>query len=262
MVRPAPLAGGTGDRDAADFDERTVTLHDQRVLVIGGSSGMGLATAEAAATEGAAVTIAASDHGRLNTALATLPSSCEAFAVDVRSESDLRRLFAHVGQLDHLVYTAGDALTFKPLNELTLEEARQQFEVRFWGAVAAVKLAAPQIRAGGSIVLSSGTVGARPRPGIGFAASGVGAIEALTRGLAVELAPTRVNAVAAGFIRTAMWNPIPEPERAALFTHLAGQTLTKSIGEADDIASTHLYLMKNRFVTGTILTVDGGGVLT
>jgi len=118
-------------------------LKDQRVVIIGGSSGIGLATAGAAAAEGAAVIIAASDERRLKAALTTLPSACESVVVDVRSESDVRALFSRVGELDHLVFTAGDALAFKPLTKLTLEEARQQFDVRFWGAVAAVKYAAP-----------------------------------------------------------------------------------------------------------------------
>ena len=239
-----------------------MTLQDQRVVVIGGSSGIGLATAGAAAAEGAAVVIAGSDEAKLNAALATLPSNCESAVVDVRSESDVRALFSGIGELDHLVFTAGDALAFKPLSELTLEEARQQFEVRFWGAVAAVKYAATQIRAGGSIVLTSGTVGARPRPGATFAASGAGAVEALTRGLAVELAPVRVNAVAPGVVRTPVWNSIPEAQRTGLFATLADQTLTHSTGDPDEIAATHLYLMTNHYVTGTVLTVDGGGVLT
>jgi len=198
-----------------------VTLRDQRVVIIGGSSGIGLATAKAAAADGAAVTIAGSDDGKLKAALGMLPGDCDSAVVDVRNEPDLSALFSHVGQLDHLVYTAGDALAFKPLLELTLEEARQQFEVRFWGAVAAVKHAAAQIRPGGSIVLTSGTVGARPQPGATFAASGAGAVEGLTRGLAVELAPVRVNAVAPGVIRTPSYDGIPEAQRTAMFTMLA-----------------------------------------
>jgi len=83
-------------------------------------------------------------------------------------------------------------------------------------------------------------------------------MEALTRGLAVELAPIRVNVVAPGVIRTPVWNSIPESERSALFAVLARQTLTHSTGDPDNIAAAHLYLMKNRFVTGTVLTVDGG----
>jgi NAD(P)-dependent dehydrogenase (short-subunit alcohol dehydrogenase family) len=244
-----------------------VALTSQRVVIVGGSSGMGLATARAAAAAGAAVTIASSDRGRLDTALAGLPGGCDGAVVDTRSEADVAALFARAGDLDHLVYTAADALAadalgLRPLEDLPLDEARQLFEVRFWGAVAAVKHAAPRIRPGGSIVLTSGTIGVRPTPGAALAASGVAAIEGLTRGLAVELAPVRVNAVRPGVIRTPMWDRMPQPQREALFTALARRSLTNAIGEADQVAATHLYLMENRFVTGTVLTVDGGFILT
>jgi NAD(P)-dependent dehydrogenase (short-subunit alcohol dehydrogenase family) len=238
-----------------------VTLTDQRIVIIGGSSGMGLATARAAAAAGAAVTIASGDQARLNGALAGLPGSCHGAVVDTRSEADVAALFAGVGELDHLVYTASAGPHQRLLKDLSLDAARQQFEVPFWGAIAAVKHAAPYFRPGGSIALTSGTIGVRPAPGAALAASGAGAIEGLTRGLAVELAPIRVNAVRPGVIRTPMWDRIPEPQREALFATLAGRTLTKAVGEADQIAATHLYLMENRFVTGTVLTVDGGFLL-
>ena len=120
-----------------------MTLANQRIVIIGGSSGTGLATARAAAAAGAAVTIASSDQGRLSTALAGLPGNCDGALVDTRSESEVAALFASVGELDHLVYTAGDAVTLRALQDLSLDEARQQFEVRFWGAIAAVKTRLP-----------------------------------------------------------------------------------------------------------------------
>jgi NAD(P)-dependent dehydrogenase (short-subunit alcohol dehydrogenase family) len=239
-----------------------MTLAHQRIVIIGGSSGMGLATARAAAAAGAAVTIASSDQGRLDTALTVLPANCDGAVIDTRNAADVAALFARVGQLDHMVYTAAEAPGQWALKDLSLKEARQLFEVSFWGAIAAVKHAAPHLRPGGSIVLTSGTIGVRPAPGAALAASGASAIEGLTRGLAVELAPIRVNAVRPGVIRTPMWDRIPEPQRGALFTTLADRTLTKTVGEADQIAATHLYLMENHFVTGTVLTVDGGFVLT
>jgi len=237
-------------------------LTNQRVVIIGGSSGMGLATARAAASAGADVTIASSDQARLDTALAGLPGNCGGVVVDTRNEADVEALFARVGELDHLVYTAAGGHAQRSLSDLSLDEARRSFEVGFWGAIAAVKHAAPHIRPGGSIALTSGTIGVRPTPGNALAASGAAAIEGLARGLAVELAPVRVNAVRPGVIRTPMWNQIPEPQRAAIFTTLAERMLTKTIGEADQIAATHLYLMQNSFVTGTVLTVDGGFILT
>jgi NAD(P)-dependent dehydrogenase (short-subunit alcohol dehydrogenase family) len=142
-----------------------------------------------------------------------------------------------------------------------LDEARRLFDVRFWGAVAAVRHAASRIRAGGSIVLTSGTVAVRPSAGAALVAGGAAAIEGLTRGLAVELAPVRVNAVRPGAVHTPMWDAIPEPRRSALLGALAERTITKTVGEPDQIAAAHLYLMDNRFVTGTVLTVDGGAVL-
>jgi NAD(P)-dependent dehydrogenase (short-subunit alcohol dehydrogenase family) len=239
-----------------------VTLTDQRIVIIGGSSGMGLATARAAAAAGAAVTIASSDQARLDAAVAGLPGNCDGYVADTRRETDVAALFAKVGELDHLVYTANRAPGQWPLRDLSLEEARQAFDVSFWAAVAAVKHAASRIRPNGSVVLTSGTIGVRPAPGSTLAASSAGAIESLTRGLAVELAPVRVNAVRPGVIRTPMWDAIPPPQRAALLASLAERTLTKTIGETDDIAATHLYLMENRFVTGTVLTVDGGLTMT
>jgi NAD(P)-dependent dehydrogenase (short-subunit alcohol dehydrogenase family) len=239
-----------------------VTLADQRIVIIGGSSGTGLATARGAAAAGAAVTIASSDQGRLDAALAGLPGNCDGVVVDTRSEADVAALFARAGQLDHLVYTAGEAPAQRALKDLSLDEARALFEVRFWGAIAAVKYAAPRVRPGGSIVLTSGTIGVRPAPGAALAASGAAAIEGLTRGMAVELAPIRVNAVRPGAIRTPMWNGIPEPQREALFATLAGRTLTEAIGEPDQIAAAYLFLMENGYVTGTVLTADGGSILT
>ncbi|MCF3962626.1 SDR family oxidoreductase [Streptomyces fuscigenes] len=236
-------------------------LSAQRVVVIGGSSGMGLATARAAAAAGAAVTIASSDRTRLESALAHLPGACEGAVLDTRDEDAVAALFARLGELDHVVYTAGDAVRPLPLDDLPLDDARRLFDVRFWGAVATVKHAARRVRPGGSIALTSGTVAVRPVPGAALAAAGAAATEGLTRGLAAELAPIRVNAVRAGVIRTPLWDAVPEPQREALLASLADRTLTKSTGTADQIAAAHLYLMGNQFVTGTVLTVDGGAVV-
>lgn len=239
-----------------------MALSGQRIVIIGGSSGMGLATARAAVAAGAVVTIASSDEGRLEAALAELPDTCDGAVANTRNEADIAALFARVGELDHLVYTAGDAVRPQPLADLPLDAARELLEVRFWGSISAVKHAARHIRPGGSIVLTSGTVAVRPAPGTALASASAAATEGLTRGLAAELAPIRVNVVRAGAVRTPLWDPVPEPQRAALFATLADRTLTKTVGEPDQIAAAHLYLMENRFVTGTVLTVDGGAILS
>src|ERR1700728_3699880 len=142
-------------------------LEGKHVVIIGGSSGMGLATAAAAA--------------------APLPGGCCGVFFAARREASVAEALAQVGELDHLVYTAGDSVVPRPLGELPLDEARRLFDVRFWGAVTAVRHAAPRIRAGGSIVLTSGTVAVRPSARGALMAAGAAAIEGLTRGLAVEL---------------------------------------------------------------------------
>ena len=239
-----------------------MSLAAQKVVVIGGSSGMGLATARAAALDGAEVTIASSRQERVDAALAELPDGCTGVAVDVRDESQVAALFERVGALDHLVFTAGDGFTPRPLVDLALVDAHAILDVRLWGAVTAIKHAAPRIGPGGSIGLTTGTVGRRPVPGAALAAAGAGAMEGLVRGLAVELAPIRVNAVRAGAFRTPLWDGVPDAQREALFARLAERTLTRTVGEPEQIAAAHLYLMDNQYVTGTVQTVDGGLLLT
>jgi NAD(P)-dependent dehydrogenase (short-subunit alcohol dehydrogenase family) len=238
-----------------------MTVENQKIVVVGGSSGMGLATARSAALEGAEVTIASSSQARIDAALTELPDSCAGAVVDVRDEAQIAALFERVAELDHVVFTAGDAFTPRPLADLSLGDARAIFGVRFWGAVTVAKYAAPRIRPGGSIALTTGTVGQRPVPGAALAAAGAGAAEGLVRGLAAELAPIRVNAVRAGAVRTPLWDAVPEPQREALFTRLAQRTLTGTVGKPSEIAAAHLYLMHNQFVTGTVITVDGGLLL-
>lgn len=238
-----------------------MTLDKRRIVVLGGSSGIGLATARTAAREGAEVTIASSSRERIAAALTELPNNCSGEVVDVRNEKEIAALFERVGEIDHVVFTAGDAFTPRPLADLALSDARAVFDVRFWGAVTVTKYAAPRVQSGGSIALSTGTVGQRPGPGQALAAAVAAAAEGLVRGLAVELAPVRVNAVQAGAVRTPLWDAMPEPQREAVFTRLAQRTLTGTVGEPDEIAAAHLFLMQNRYITGTVLTVDGGLLL-
>jgi NAD(P)-dependent dehydrogenase (short-subunit alcohol dehydrogenase family) len=238
-----------------------MTLSGKRIVVVGGSSGMGLATAQAAAQAGAVVTVASSSRVRVDAAVAELPDGCDGAVLDVRDEHAVTALFERVGELDHLVFTAGDSFTPRALTEMSPAEARAVLDVRFWGAVGVIKAAAPRIRTDGSIALTTGTVGQRPVPGAALAAAGAGAAEGLVRGLAAELAPVRVNAVRAGAIRTPLWDAVPEPQREAVFSRLAQRTLLGTLGEAQEVALAHLYLMQNRYVTGTVVTVDGGLLL-
>src|ERR1700722_2239507 len=236
-------------------------LKDKGVVVLGGASGIGLATALAAAARGAVGTVTSRSGERGAQAVRRIGGSARGEVVNLESEDETRALCKRVGAFDHLVYTAGDELLLSPVAQLDLAAARQAFEVRVFGALGAIKHAAPRIRPGGSIVLTHGIASARPSAGWAIGASVCGAMDALTRALAVELAPVRVNAVSPGFVRTPLWNSIPEAQRETLFREASAKLLTKRIGEPAEIAEAYCYLMENTFTTGQTLVVDGGGVL-
>jgi NAD(P)-dependent dehydrogenase (short-subunit alcohol dehydrogenase family) len=236
-------------------------LRDKRVIVLGGSSGIGLATAQLAAAQGAKVVIASSSAERVNQSLQNIGPEAEGHAIDVSNEQEVAALFSKLGAFDHLVFTAGDSLHLHDLASTDLEQARHAFELRYWAALAAVKYGAPHIRTGGSVVLTTGIAGQRPRKGWVIAASVCGTVEALTRALAVELAPIRVNAVSPGVVRTNLWQSMDAPERERLFESVGRSLPVGRVGEAHDIAQAYLFLMQEGFATGQIVVVDGGTVL-
>jgi NAD(P)-dependent dehydrogenase (short-subunit alcohol dehydrogenase family) len=238
-----------------------MTLDGSRIVILGGSSGIGLAVAQAAAQKGADIVIASSNRARLDAALATLPEHAAGHALDLRDETAMQALFAELGPFDHLVYTAGEALQMGALAETDLAQGRAFFELRYWGAFAAAKHGSSSIRPGGSIVFTSGTAGQRPQSGWSLGASICSAMEGLTRALAVELAPIRVNIVAPGFVRSPLWDPMPEAQREALYRQIGEKLPLRHVGTVEEVATTYLYLMTQSYGTGQVVTVDGGGAL-
>ncbi len=233
----------------------------QRIVILGGTSGIGLATAERAAAEGATVIVASSRADRIDAALERLPTTAEGYTVDVRREEEIREFFSRVGSFDHLAFTAGETLQIGALADTDVEAASRALDTRVWGAYAAVKHAAAHLRPDGSIVLSSGIASTRPGANWTVASSICGAVDALTRALAVELAPIRVNAVASGVVRSNLWRDMSEEDRSAMYESLSRALPVGRVGEVSDIAETFIYLMRNGYSTGSVVTVDGGSVL-
>ena len=236
-------------------------LHNKRVVILGGSSGIGLAVAEQAASQGAKLVIASSNAERVQKAVEKLEGNAQGHTLDLTDESAVENFFAKLGAFDHLVFTAGDQLRLHDLAATDLQEARRAFELRYWAALAAVKYGSKSIRKGGSIVLTTGVAGQRPHKGWVVAASVCGTIEALTRALALELAPIRVNAVSPGVVRTNLWQNMTAEERERLYESVGSSLPVGRVGEAHDIAQAYLFLMQEEFSTGQTLVVDGGTVL-
>ena len=243
--------------------QQGIGLQNERVIILGGSSGIGLAVAEQASSQGADVVIVSSNPERVQEATKSIGRGVDGQTVDLSDERAVAALFTKLGPFDHLVFTAGDKLHLNALADTDLKHARQAFELRYWSALAAVKYGSPHIRKGGSIVLTTGVADRRPPKGWVVAASVLGTIESLTCALAVELAPIRVNAVCPGVVRTSLWQSIisSESEREQLFENVGKHLPVGRVGEAHDLARAYLFLMKEGFATGQTIVVDGGAVL-
>jgi len=235
-------------------------LEQQKVVVMGGSSGIGLATVRQLAARGAAVVATGRDAGRLRDAVGSLGSEARVTTavVDARERASLDAFFAQQGGLDHLVLTLSGGEGAGPFAQLDLAALRRGFEDKFWPQIEAAQAAVPYLRAGGSITFI-GSISARiARPGTAGLAAINGALEAMVGTLARELAPSRVNAVSPGVIDTSWWDQMPAQARAELFRQEAAALPVGRIGQADDVAKAVLLLVENGFVTGTVLACDGG----
>jgi len=221
---------------------------------------MGLATAKAAAAEGAQVVITGRSQEKLRAAKAQLPAGSRAETLDVADEAGTRSLFGELGHLDHLFITAA-SVTFGLNLAKDSSAQRPSMDTRFWGSLYAAKYGAERMN-GGSITFMSGTSAWKPTGGSAVGAASCGAIEAFARSLAIELAPIRVNTIAPGFIDTPLIDELAGAMKSAFIEREAARLPGKRIGTPEDIADAVLFLMKNGFVTGITLTVDGGRMLT
>ena len=235
-------------------------LSEKIVVVIGGSSGIGFAVAKAALEDGAEVVIASSRQAKVDAAVKRLGDGARGAAVDVTDEASVAGFFESLGGFHHLVYSAGDwgARPAGPIGDLELGAAQAVFAVRFWGAVAAVKHASRGIAQDGSITLTDGMYAHRPSKGGALSSAMLGGIEHLTRALAIDLAPVRVNAVCPGLILTEIWDSIPEAHRADRLRRMTERQPLPRGGEPAEVAQAYLYLMRGGFTTGQVLKVDGG----
>ena len=231
-------------------------LTGKKIVVVGGSSGIGLATAELAKSEGAGVVIASRNADRLKTVADKLGAT--AIPTDVTSDQSVTDLFRKCGPVDHVVVTAAQ-LRSGPFKSVSMEDVRATMESKFWGAWRVARAA--EIRPGGSLTLVSGFLSIRPRPATAIVGAANGALESLARSLALELAPVRVNCVSPGIIDTPIRASMPEAARRDMLAKAAAALPVGRVGVGEDIARQILTFMTVGFATGSIVYLDGGALI-
>lgn len=232
-------------------------LAGKKVVVVGGSSGIGLATAELAKAQGAEVIIASRSADKVKAAAAKVGAT--GIVADVTNDDSVVNLFKTCGLVDHVVVSAAQ-LKSGPFKTVSMEDARSTLEGKLWGAWRVARAA--EIKAGGSLTLVSGFLSIRPRPNSAIVGAANGAIESLTRALALELAPVRVNCVSPGIIDTPIRAGMPEAARKDMLAKIASGLPVGRVGLGEDIGMQILAFMANGFATGAIVYIDGGALVT
>lgn len=233
-------------------------------IIIGGGSGMGLALARTLLAEGMDVTIVGRSADRLATARAQLDGSdhgkISTIVADMGQEEDIAELFAQVERVDHVVVTAADATgVYGRTADVATATARSVVDTKLLGAWLVGKHASGRVT--NSITYTSGINAYRPNGSNTIMAAANGALASLAYGLAIELAPVRVNVISPGWVDTPIWNQLGMDKQAA-FSRLAEQLPARRVGTPDDIAQAFSSVMHNGFITGTVLHVDGGHRIT
>ncbi|MBT2253876.1 SDR family oxidoreductase [Priestia megaterium] len=236
-------------------------LKGKKIVIIGGSSGIGFESAKQVIAQGAEVIIASRSKNKLQNAKEQLGARATAFTLDTTQEQQVQSFFEKVGQFDHLVVSAAETSSGSFLDTNTTQ-ARQLFENKFWGQYYAAKYGAPKVLPHGSITLFSGVVAYKSMVGSSMLGAVNAAVSNLGQTLALELAPIRVNIISPGIIDTPSRSKMSEEIRNHFYATVGNKLPVKRIGRAEDVAQSVLYLIQNSFVTGTVLHVEGGHILS
>ncbi|MFJ9641557.1 SDR family oxidoreductase [Streptomyces sp. NPDC101206] len=233
----------------------------RRVLIVGGTSGVGLATARAFAARGAETVIASRSPHKLQAALAELAplaGTSTAQPLDIRSDNEVEEFAEAAGTFDHVVVSAAETPMGR-VDTLPLADAYAAMDSKFWGAYRVARSVA--IAPAGSLTLVAGYLSQRPGKASALQSAVNAALEALVRGLALEYAPLRVNAVSPGLLRTPLWDGLTAEARDAMYGAAAGRLPVGRVGEPADVAAAVLFLADNPYTTGSTVYVDGGGTI-
>lgn len=238
-------------------------LHNQTAIVVGGSSGIGYAIAKAAVAQGASVWVVGRSQAKLGRAEAELSGQVQTASVDMGDHDAVREFFNRFEDtsVDHLAITAATAVQ-GAFADVEIDAVERMFASKFFGPYGILQAALPKLRQGASVTLFSGIFSRRPAPGTSGLAAVNAAIEGLTRALALELGGrVRVNAISPGLTQTEAYAGMPESDRQAMFAGAAAALPARKVGDPDEVAAGAIFLMRNAFVTGHVLDIDGGAAI-
>ncbi|HEX3731355.1 MAG TPA: SDR family oxidoreductase [Mycobacteriales bacterium] len=235
-------------------------MSNHTALVVGGTSGIGLATARRFHARGATVHIAGRSKERLDTAVTTDPALI-GHQADGNNWDGIRTVAKTIGAIDWLVITLSGSEGPGLIAELDLNMLRRAFDAKFWGHITTIQAALPYLTPAASITLLGAVTARAGMPGTAGIAAINGAVEALVKPLAVELAPIRVNGVSPGFVDTPWWDALPDDARRDYFTQASQALPVRRIATADDVADVVVLAATNVNTTGTVIETDGGARL-
>ncbi|MFG2628067.1 SDR family oxidoreductase [Streptomyces sp. NPDC048473] len=235
-------------------------MSQRTALVVGGTSGIGLASARLLHRRGTTVHIAGRSKSRLDEVAATDPELI-GHRADAANADEIGALVESIGTIDWLVLTLSGSDGIGPIADLDLEVLRGAFDAKFWAHLTTVKAALPHLAEDGSITLLGAITARAGLPGTSGVAAINGAVESLVKPLATELAPIRVNAVSPGVVDTPWWNGMSEEAKQAYFAQVAAVLPARRVGTAEDIAEVVVLAATNANTTGTVIESDGGARL-
>lgn len=228
------------------------SLKNKKILIIGGSSGLGLAVAQYAYEIGAKVVIASRSASQIHDDLSkVVGNNIETYSFDITSQDETEATLKKIGDIDHLVLTVRPNINPSPFEKIDIKQTKEAFETKFWGQYQLIQQALNQIKREGSIVMTTGIAGEKIFNNFSTMAIINGATETLCRSLAIELSPIRVNVVSPGFVA-------PKPEEVEKY---AEKFPMRKITTAKEVAKTYIYLMESAYTTGTSVVIDGGARL-
>ncbi|KAF2432176.1 NAD(P)-binding protein [Tothia fuscella] len=243
-------------------------LHGQKIVVIGGTSGIGYGVAELLLDAGAHLVVLSSSRERVDEAVKRLNSpNVKGEVVDVRDEAQTVKVLQSLAPIDHLVFSGVDKIIRGKLEDLDLNDAKHLFGVKFWGAVVIAKAVLKHdiIKSSGSLTLTSGAAAIKPGKGASVGAGLNGGVLSLTTGLANDLADKkiRVNTVVPGLVITELWDKLgkSKEQQKEDFDAGAKRLPVGFVAEPLHIAEAYLYLIRADYATGTLVRIDGGGTL-